>query len=126
MTPRNASVAIIGAGDFIGSAIAERFAAEGYLIYAGRRTADKLQTLKDKIEAAGGRCIARGLDARGRMDGTPEVQTFASTLEKVCVDVVESGKMTKDLAILIRPDHPFQTTEQFMDTVNEELRRRMH
>ena len=52
MTPRNASVALIGAGDFIGSAIAERFAAEGYLIYAGRRTADKLETLKAKIDAA--------------------------------------------------------------------------
>jgi hypothetical protein len=64
MTPRNASVAVIGAGDFIGSAIAERFAAEGYLIFAGRRTADKLETLKAKIEAAGGRCQARGLDAR--------------------------------------------------------------
>jgi NAD(P)-dependent dehydrogenase (short-subunit alcohol dehydrogenase family) len=64
MTPRNASVAIIGAGDFIGSAIAERFAAEGYLIFAGRRTADKLGALKDKIESAGGRCEARGLDAR--------------------------------------------------------------
>ncbi len=52
MTPRNASVAVIGAGDFIGSAIAERFAAEGYLVFAGRRTADKLQVLKDRIEAA--------------------------------------------------------------------------
>ena len=48
MTPRNASVALIGAGDFIGSAIAERFAAEGYLIYAGRRTADKLETLESQ------------------------------------------------------------------------------
>src|SRR5580700_5973635 len=70
MTPRNASVAIIGAGDFIGSAIAERFAAQGYLIYAGRRTADKLETLKAKIEAAGGRCQARGLDARVEEDIT--------------------------------------------------------
>jgi len=68
MTPRNASVAIVGAGDFIGSAIAERFAAEGYLVHAGRRTADKLQTLVNKIEAAGGRCVARGLDARVEAD----------------------------------------------------------
>jgi len=67
----------------------------------------------------------RGLEARGRMDGTPDVMNFASTLEKVCVDVVESGKMTKDLAILIRPDQPYQTTEEFMDTVDAELRRRM-
>jgi len=57
----------------------------------------------------------RGLEARGRMDNTPDVMNFAATLEKVCVDVVESGKMTKDLAILIRPDHPYQTTEEFMD-----------
>src|SRR6202012_1894691 len=68
MTPRNASVAIIGAGDFIGSAIAERFAAEGYLVYAGRRTPDKLQTLKDKNQAGGGRCLTRGLDARVEED----------------------------------------------------------
>src|SRR5215471_9033026 len=64
MTPRNASVAVVGAGDFIGSAIAQRFAAEGYLVFAGRRTGDKLDALKAKIEGAGGRCVARGLDAR--------------------------------------------------------------
>ena len=67
----------------------------------------------------------RGLQHRGRMDGTPEVVKFAQTLEQVCIDVVESGRMTKDLAILIRPDHPFLTTDQFMDAVNEELKRRM-
>jgi isocitrate dehydrogenase len=53
------------------------------------------------------------------------VVKFAESLEKVCVDVVESGKMTKDLAILIRPDHPFLTTEQFMAAVDAELKRRM-
>jgi NAD(P)-dependent dehydrogenase (short-subunit alcohol dehydrogenase family) len=68
MTPRNASVAVVGAGDFIGAAIAERFAAEGYLVFAGRRTADRLRTLKERIEAAGGRCEARGLDARKEDD----------------------------------------------------------
>jgi isocitrate dehydrogenase len=67
----------------------------------------------------------RGLQFRGKMDGTPDVVRFAETLEKVCVDVVESGRMTKDLAILIRPDHPFLTTEAFMDAINEELKRRM-
>jgi isocitrate dehydrogenase len=67
----------------------------------------------------------RGLIYRGRMDGTPEVVKFAETLEKVCVDTVESGKMTKDLAILIRPDHPFLTTEEFMDAVDGELKKRM-
>ena len=67
----------------------------------------------------------RGLIYRGKMDGTPDVVKFAETLEKVCVDTVEGGKMTKDLAILIRPDHPFLTTEEFMDAVDSELRRRM-
>ena len=67
----------------------------------------------------------RGLQHRGRMDGTPDVVKFADTLEKVCVDVVESGKMTKDLATLIRPDYPFLTTEEYMDAVDAELRKRM-
>ncbi len=67
----------------------------------------------------------RGLHYRGKMDGTPEVMNFAKTLEQVCVDTVESGKMTKDLAILIRPDHPFLTTEEYMDAVDTELKRRM-
>jgi isocitrate dehydrogenase len=67
----------------------------------------------------------RGLYYRGKMDGTPDVMNFAQALEKVCVDVVESGRMTKDLAILIRPDHPFLTTEQFMDAVDAELKLRM-
>ncbi|MBV8975904.1 MAG: SDR family NAD(P)-dependent oxidoreductase [Alphaproteobacteria bacterium] len=64
MALRNATCAVIGAGDFIGSAIARRFAREGYTIVAGRRTAEKLEQLKAEIEAEGGRCIARGLDAR--------------------------------------------------------------
>jgi NAD(P)-dependent dehydrogenase (short-subunit alcohol dehydrogenase family) len=64
ITARNASLALIGAGDFIGSAIALKFAAEGYLVVAGRRNADKLAPLVAAIEADGGRCIARALDAR--------------------------------------------------------------
>ncbi len=67
----------------------------------------------------------RGLQYRGKMDGTPDVVQFAQTLEKVCVDVVESGKMTKDLAILIRADHPYLTTEDFMTAIDEELKRRL-
>ena len=67
----------------------------------------------------------RGLQYRGKMDGTPDVVNFALALEKVCVDTVESGKMTKDLATLIRPDHPFLTTEEYMDAVDAELKRRM-
>ena len=67
----------------------------------------------------------RGLHYRGKMDGTPDVVQFAQTLEKVCVDVVESGRMTKDLAILIRADHPYLTTEAFMDAVDGELKQRL-
>jgi len=67
----------------------------------------------------------RGLQYRARMDGTPIVETFALLVEKVCVDTVEAGKMTKDLATLIRPDHPYLTTDEFLDAVEAELKRRM-
>ncbi|MGC1809931.1 MAG: SDR family NAD(P)-dependent oxidoreductase [Candidatus Binataceae bacterium] len=64
MEPRNATVAVIGAGDYIGGAIAKRFALEGFTVFAGRRTADKLAPLVAEIEAAHGRVVARSLDAR--------------------------------------------------------------
>ena len=67
----------------------------------------------------------RGLQYRARMDNTPIVETFAGLVEKVCVDTVETGKMTKDLASLIRPDHPFLSTDEFLDAVEAELRKRM-
>jgi len=67
----------------------------------------------------------RGLSARGRMDGTPEVTEFAETLERVCVETVESGKMTKDLALLIGPDQPFQTTQEFLASIDENLQKAM-
>ncbi|MGE0743355.1 MAG: SDR family NAD(P)-dependent oxidoreductase [Hyphomonadaceae bacterium] len=70
MPARNASCAIVGAGDFIGSAIARKFAAEGYAVFVGRRTAEKLEPLKREIEAAGGICVGRGLDARQEDDIT--------------------------------------------------------
>lgn len=63
----------------------------------------------------------RGLTYRGRIDGTPEVERFAATLERVCIETVESGHMTKDLAILIGPDQPWLTTTQFMNKVKENL-----
>lgn len=63
-TPRRASVAVIGAGDYIGAAIVRRFASEGYLVHAGRRNGDKLEPLRLEIEAAGGRIATRSLDAR--------------------------------------------------------------
>lgn len=74
MSSRNATCAIIGAGDFIGSAIARKFASEGYTIFAGRRTAEKLETLKREIESAGGACEARGLDARKEDEVTAFLQ----------------------------------------------------
>jgi len=61
---RNATVAVIGAGDFIGGAIAKRFAAEGFTVFVGRRTGEKLAGLVAEIEAAGGTAVARSLDAR--------------------------------------------------------------
>src|SRR3954470_12362882 len=61
---RNASIAVIGAGDFIGAAIARRFAAGGYAVFAGRRNGEKLAPLVTEIEAVGGRCSGRTLDAR--------------------------------------------------------------
>src|ERR1700722_6560040 len=64
MQARNATAAVIGAGDFIGSAIARKFAREGYTMFAGRRTAEKLVPLAESIAAEGGRCVARALDAR--------------------------------------------------------------
>jgi isocitrate dehydrogenase len=66
-----------------------------------------------------------GLSARGRMDGTPEVTRFAETLERVCVQTVESGKMTKDLALLIGPEQPWQTTQEFLASIDENLKRAM-
>ncbi|HEV2674220.1 MAG TPA: NADP-dependent isocitrate dehydrogenase [Aliidongia sp.] len=64
----------------------------------------------------------RGLYYRGKFDGTPDVQHFAETLEKVCVDTVESGKMTKDLAILIGPNEPWLSTTQFLDALDANLK----
>src|SRR5471030_2500904 len=67
----------------------------------------------------------QGLKYRGDFDGTPDVVKFAETLEKVCVETVESGKMTKDLAILIRADHPYLNTQDFLDTLDANLRAKM-
>jgi len=66
-----------------------------------------------------------GLKYRGRFDDTPEVTRFAETLERVCVDTVEAGHMTKDLAILIGPNQSWMTTEQFFETVRENLEKAM-
>jgi isocitrate dehydrogenase len=67
----------------------------------------------------------RGLIYRGRFDETPEVVRFAETLERVCIETVESGAMTKDLAILIGPDQAWMTTEQFFEAIRENLEKEM-
>jgi isocitrate dehydrogenase len=64
-----------------------------------------------------------GLKHRGKLDNTPEVTGFAETLERVCVETVESGKMTKDLALLIGPDQPFLSTEEFLAALDDNLGR---
>ncbi len=67
----------------------------------------------------------QGLSYRGKMDGTPEVTAFAETLEQVCVQTVEEGHMTKDLALLIGPDQPFQSTEEFLASIKDNLDKAM-
>ena len=67
----------------------------------------------------------RGLYYRGTFDGTPDVVRFAETLERVCRQTVEAGVMTKDLAILIGPDQPWQTTNQFLDKLDQRLQAAM-
>ena len=68
---------------------------------------------------------SRGLAYRAKFDETPEVARFADTLEKVCIDTVESGSMTKDLALLISPDQPWLTTQQFLSKLDENLQKAM-
>jgi len=67
----------------------------------------------------------QGLAHRGKLDGTPGVTRFAETLEKVCVEAVEGGEMTKDLAILIGPDQPWLTTEDFLAALDRRLQAKM-
>jgi isocitrate dehydrogenase len=64
-----------------------------------------------------------GIKHRGKLDGTPEVTRFAETLERVCVETVESGQMTKDLALLISRDSPWLTTEDFLAAIDENLQK---
>ena len=66
-----------------------------------------------------------GLKYRGKFDNTPDVVRFAETLEKVCIKTVENGQMTKDLAILIGPDQPWMTTEQFFEAIRVNLETEM-
>ena len=86
MTAKNQTVAVIGAGDFIGAAIARKFAAEGFTLFVGRRNGEKLAPLLKDIETAGGKVFGRSLDARKE----DEIVSFLSDAEKqapleVCV-----------------------------------------
>jgi len=67
----------------------------------------------------------RGLKYRGKMDNTPEVTAFAETVEQVCINTVETGSMTKDLALLIGPNQSWMTTGQFFDKVDENLKAKL-
>ena len=67
----------------------------------------------------------RGLSHRAKLDGNDKLAKFASTMEKVCVDTVEQGFMTKDLALLVGPDQKWLTTEGFLDKVDENLKKAM-
>jgi isocitrate dehydrogenase len=67
----------------------------------------------------------RGLTFRGQMDETPDVVKFAETLERVVIETVEAGNMTKDLALLVGPEQSFQTTEEFMESLNSGLQAAM-
>ena len=67
----------------------------------------------------------QGLQHRAKLDNTPKVAEFAKTLERVCIETVESGKMTKDLALLISNDAPWQNTQEFLASIDENLKTAM-
>ena len=67
----------------------------------------------------------RGLAHRGKLDGNSELIRFSETLEKVTVDTIEAGFMTKDLALLVGPDQPWLSTTGFLDKVDENLKKAM-
>jgi len=68
----------------------------------------------------------RGLAHRGKLDNTPEVTGFAQTLEQVCIETVESGQMTKDLALLVGNDTPWLTTEEFLEALDVNLQKKLN
>ena len=67
----------------------------------------------------------QGLEHRGKLDGTPDVSAFAQTLERVCIETVEGGQMTKDLALLVGPDQPWLTTQDFLAAIDVNLQKAM-
>ena len=67
----------------------------------------------------------RGLSYRAKFDNTPKVAEFAETLERVCIETVEKGQMTKDLALLVSSDQPYLTTDGFLDALDVNLQKAM-
>ena len=65
----------------------------------------------------------RALSYRAKFDDTPEVATFAETVERVCIETVEKGQMTKDLALLVSPDQPFLSTDEFLNAIDKNLQK---
>ena len=68
----------------------------------------------------------RGLAHRGKLDGSQELIKFANTIEEVCIGCVESGSMTKDLAILVGPSSRYLTTNQFLDVIDSNLKKKLN
>ncbi|MEC8552798.1 MAG: NADP-dependent isocitrate dehydrogenase, partial [Pseudomonadota bacterium] len=68
----------------------------------------------------------RGLSYRAKFDSTPDVAEFAETVERVCIQTVERGQMTKDLALLVGKDQAFLTTDQFLDALDDNLKSAMN
>ena len=68
----------------------------------------------------------RGLAHRGKLDGNDELIKFSNTIEKVCIECVEKGSMTKDLAILIGPSSKYLTTNQFLDEIDKNLKKKLN
>jgi len=67
----------------------------------------------------------RALSYRAKFDDTPEVASFAETVERVCIETVEKGQMTKDLALLVSPDQPFLSTDDFLNAIDVNLQKAM-
>ena len=67
----------------------------------------------------------QGLAHRAKLDNNPELAKFCATLERVCIETVEQGKMTKDLSLLISKDAPYQTTQEFLASIDENLKKAM-
>ena len=120
---RKGKVTVVGAG-FYGSTTAQRLAE--YDIFDEVVLIDIVEGKPTSTNSVASIFAwTRGLAHRGVLDGTPEVPDFARGLERVCVQTIEAGQMTKDLALLVGPDTPFLTTEEFLSAVGDNLRKEL-